>query len=463
MQVHEVKDERFVVLGAARSGVAAAKLLKRRGVDVVVADEKAVCSATATCEELDHLDIQSYWGDRVRQALEGRTVLIKSPGIPQTNAVVLAARSMGVRVISEIELAAAFVSPEARIIAITGTNGKTTTTAWTAHILKGAGYNAVLAGNIGDAWSNTVDLPENRNNNTVFVVECSSFQLEDLEHFHPQIALLTNLSPDHMDRYEDDFSKYRAAKKQILRNMTADDYLVLNGADTGSTGFEAGCSSRLLHFSRNSTIDTTDGITVAAGDIAFRQDGTSTPLLPAAQLPLPGNHNLDNAMGAAMLAKLAGADEDKIREGLLSFRGVEHRIELCGERADGVRFYNDSKATNLDAMEQALKAFGKPIILIAGGRDAHSDYAAVAELVRTNVKQLILIGEATELIHAAWGSLVATQHAASMADAVQKAADIAGPQDVVVLSPACKSFDMYNDYEERGRDFKQKVADCLTA
>jgi UDP-N-acetylmuramoylalanine--D-glutamate ligase len=186
-------------------------------------------------------------------------------------------------------------------------------------------------------------------------------------------------------------------------------------------------------------------------------------LVSAAELPLPGIHNLENALAAALAARLAGADYPGIREGLLSFKGVEHRIELCGERADGVRFYNDSKATNLDAMEKALKAFGKPIIVIAGGRDAHSDYKSINELVKKSIKRLITIGEAAELIENAWGDLVPTERAYSMADAVKRAAEAAAPGDVVVLSPACKSFDMYNNFEERGRDFKAEIGKLLTA
>lgn len=460
MKQNEILTEKFIILGAARSGVAAAKLLKKNGADVVVADEKAVCAATATLNELDAIDVRSFWGGRAAQALENRTVMIKSPGIPQTNGVVEEARRRGIRVISEIEFASAFVSPNARIIAITGTNGKTTTTAWIAHILKTAGFNAVLAGNIGDAWSNTAGLPQNQSDNTIFVVECSSFQLEDLEDFHPHIALMTNFSPDHMDRYDDDLDKYAAAKANIVKNMTAADAFIVNAGDEPSQRFTKNSPATLWNFGSGDVgrrVDT-PGAYVIESDIVIRdRAGESRPILAAGELPVPGAHNLENALAAALAAHLVGATDAAIRDGLLTFKGVEHRIELCGERADGVRFYNDSKATNLDAMEKALKAFGKPIIVIAGGRDAHSDYASINDLVKQSVKKLITIGEAAELIENSWGTLVPTERASSMEDAVRRANAAAQPGDVVVLSPACKSFDMYKDFEERGRDFKQFV------
>jgi UDP-N-acetylmuramoylalanine--D-glutamate ligase len=463
MHRNAVETEKFIILGAARSGVAAARLLKRQGADVVVADEKAVCAATSTLDELDAAGIRSFWGERTIESLAGRTVMIKSPGIPQTNPTVVEARRRGIRVISEIEFASAFVAPAARIVAITGTNGKTTTTAWIAHILQAAGYNAVLAGNIGDAWSNSADLPENQTDRTIFVVECSSFQLEDLEHFHPHIALLTNFSPDHMDRYDDDLAKYAAAKRNILKNMTSSDHFIVNATDAGSRGFEKATPAHIWRFAAHDAKTVTGpGAVVIDGDISIRTAADeSRPILPAAQLPMPGAHNLENALAATLAAHLAGATDEAIREGLLTFKGVEHRIELCGERPDGVRFYNDSKATNLDAMEKALKAFGKPIIVIAGGRDAHSDYVSINNLVQQNVKQLITLGEAAPLIEQAWGSLVPTQRAASMADAVRISNELATPGDVVVLSPACKSFDMYKDFEERGRDFKACVERVL--
>lgn len=465
MKRDEIKQERVLVLGAARSGIAAAKLLKADGADVTVADEKSREAATEAIAELDAAGIPHAWGGDVQAAIIGVTILVKSPGIPQTSVIVKKAREQGARVISEIEMAAAFASPEARIVAITGTNGKTTTTAWTAHILQHAGYNAVLAGNIGDAWSNTVASSQNQDANTVFVVEVSSFQLEDLEDFHPNIVLMTNFSPDHMDRYDDNVDLYAAAKANVLRNITSSDVFVVNAGDEPSRRFLDQSAAETAWFGRGETAGERTGVGAfeIAGDVSLRtRAGESVPVLPAAQLPLPGAHNLENALAAALIAHLLGAPAEKIREGLMSFRGVEHRIELCGERSDGARFYNDSKATNLDAMEKALKAFGKPIILIAGGRDAHSDYASIAELVQRSVKHMVTIGEAAELLESAWGS-VPHERASSMEDAVRKAAAYAEPGDVVVFSPACKSFDMYNNFEERGSDFRQQVKVLLAA
>lgn len=479
MRRDEISTHRFLILGAARSGIAAARLLRRHGGDVLLADEKEAPSPELAAE-LKDAGIPAVWGAACAGSLDGRTVMVKSPGIPQTNALVTEARRLGLRVISEIELASAFVSPKARVIAITGTNGKTTTTAWTAHILKSAGLNAVLGGNIGDAWSNSVDAPENQGEGTVFVVEVSSFQLEDLEDFRPSVALLTNLTPDHMDRYDDSFEKYVAAKRNILKNMTGDDELVVNADDAGSRGFADGAKPFVFEFTKEARSGDDEeflmGALVRAGQIILRTGiveldeepsdlqaalvsaAEGLRLIPVSELPLPGAHNLENALAAAVAASLAGADPEGIRQGLRTFRGVEHRIELAGER-DGVRFYNDSKATNLDSTEKALLAFTQPIVLIAGGRDAHSNYARLNSLVGERVKHLVTLGEAAPLIEETWGTVVSHERAASMEDAVRRAAAAARPGDVVLLSPACKSFDMYGNFEERGRDFKRWVAD----
>ncbi len=461
MKRDDVSGLKFVVLGAARSGVAAARLLRRHGADVIVADSKPAEEAGAVRLELDALGIVSAWGDDLAaKAVEGRDVMVKSPGIPQTNPLVLAARQQGTRVISEIELASAFVPQGVRTIAITGTNGKTTTTAMTAHVLNACGYRAILAGNIGDAWCNRVeDVGEPDAANSVFVVEVSSFQLEDLEDFSPQVAMLTNISPDHMDRYDDRMDLYVGAKANILRNFCGDSIFIWNATDAGSQPIAERCNGRIWSFSADTFND---------GLAAGVEDGQvmlgSAAVLPVKELPLPGRHNVENALCAVLAAAAMGATSGDIAKGLRSFPGVEHRIELCGVREDGVKFYNDSKATNLDAMEKAVLAFeGQPIVLIAGGRDAHSDYASVGGLIKERVAQLVTLGEAAELIEAAWGDLVPTRRAGSMAEAVRMADEVAVPGNVVVLSPACKSFDMYKNFEERGRDFKREVDRWMTS
>lgn len=469
MRKSDVGSHKFLVLGAARSGIAAARLLKAHGADVVVADSKSREQATEAADRLDRAGIDTAWGDEAtRAALMGRTVLVKSPGIPQNNPIVLMARDACVRVISEIELASAFVPDGARVIAITGTNGKTTVTAWLTHVLAECGFNAISAGNIGDAWAARLLDPPSDPAKTVYVVEVSSFQLENLEDFHPNVAVLTNITPDHMDRYDDDMAKYISAKANLLRNMTGDDVFVWNRADP-----ESGAVARLSK-ARNLAFDAS-GAAAAEDTCAFVQDSaiwlapcdrklraasagnTAERVLAVGDLPLPGEHNLQNALAVILSAQAVDASTDAILAALKTFAGVEHRIELCVTRADGVQFYNDSKATNLDAMEKAVVAFDKPMVLIAGGRDAHSDYTSINDLIKAHVTHLITLGEAAPLIEAAWGEIVPTQHASSMAEAVEMANRVAVAGSVVVFSPACKSFDMYNNYEERGRDFKVQV------
>ena len=461
MKREEMAGQRFVVFGAARSGIAAAKLLHRHGVEAVVADQKPADKAAAATAELEAAGIASFFGDDATGALDGRSALVLSPGIPKTNPIVQQAARRGLRIVGEIETAHAFKDPQARLVAITGTNGKTTTTAWIAHLLREAGLNAVLGGNIGEAWANSVDAPANRGPSTVFVVEVSSFQLEDIEDFHPDVALLTNLAPDHLDRYPA-YEDYVAAKRAIFRNMAGSDSLVWNADNAASRGFCDGARCLVCSFSAAGA-SSEPGSLMLDGVLCIRNDrGETVELLARRELPLPGLHNVENALAAALAARLAGADHGAIARGLRSFTGVEHRIELCGTRRDGVRFYNDSKATNLDSLEKALLSFNEPIVLIAGGRDKNSDYDSLRDLVKARVRHIVTLGEAAPLIEASWGVVAATERADSMEDAVRLASAAARAGEVVLLSPACASYDMYDNFEQRGRDFKARVAAQLS-
>lgn len=469
MKREDFAGQKILVLGAARSGIAAAQLLKLRGLDVLLADSRTEAEAgplvNAICED----GIMAVWGDKANaDFLRHCDVLVKSPGIPNDNPLVEMARENGARIISEIELAAAFLPAATRVIAVTGTNGKTTTTAWLAHVLNGCGYNAITAGNIGDAWAARLLTPPQDPEKTVYVVEVSSFQLENVEDFHPDVAVLTNITPDHMDRYNDDMELYVAAKANLLKNLSGGDVFVWNAADPASApvAAQSRAENRAFH------ADIADGdagearLFVKEGQILWRENAESgssaaTPLMPGAEVPLPGYHNLENALAVLLAAISIGADPSEAVAALKTFTGVEHRIEPCGIRKDGVPFYNDSKATNLDAMEKAVASFAQPMVLIAGGRDAHSDYASISPLIQRHVMKLITLGEAAPLIEDAWGSLVPTQRAGSMAEAVQLASAAAPAGSVIVFSPACKSFDMYENFEERGRDFKARVHELL--
>ena len=461
MKANELNGFMYAVLGAARSGVAAAALLKELGLDVAVFDEKPEDKAVELKAELGALGIESYWGAGAFGKIASRQIIVLSPGIPREHPVVAEALKRGVRVIAEVELAAAVSDPAARIVAVTGTNGKTTTTAWIAHLLQADGLNAVLVGNIGEAWSKHAARPENRGADTVFVAELSSFQLESIEDLRPTVAVLTNLAPDHLDRYGT-FEKYVAAKRHLLRNMGEGDCLVFNGGNEPSKDFVSGLRVREVPFHLGED-DGQPSAFLRNGMLMVRGlDGVEMALIEERDLPLPGRHNMENALAAAMAAILVGASPEAVRQGLRSFSGVEHRIELCGTReSDGVRFFNDSKATNLDSLEKALASFDEPIVLIAGGRDKNSDYDTLRSLVKERVAHLVTVGEAAPLIEKSWGGDVTWERATSMKDAVRRAAATARAGHVVLLSPACTSYDMYANFEERGRDFKVCVRKLL--
>jgi UDP-N-acetylmuramoylalanine--D-glutamate ligase len=464
MKRSEIAGRSFVVFGAARSGIGVARLLARLGARVTLIDEKSPNQAPPEAAALSALGVRCLWGPDCPAALTDAQVLVKSPGVPQTNPLVQQARARGVRIVSEIEVAGALLPEGAKLVAITGTNGKTTTTAWIAHLLTAAGFEAVACGNIGRAFSDAVaeklDAPP-ASRPLCFVAEISSFQLEDVEDFRPDVAVLTNLAPDHLDRYAS-YREYVAAKENMVRNMGPRDAFVWNADNPDSASFAAGASVRRYAFSTRS-MPLSGGAGVKDGYLVIEHDEIgSVALVREQDLPLVGRHNVENALASALAAFLAGASLAAIREGLLDFPGVEHRIELCGER-DGVRFFNDSKATNVDSLEKALLSFSSPVILIAGGRDKKSDYTTLTPLVRERVKALLTIGEAAPLIENAWAPWVPTERVASMEDAVRRAAQLATAGDVVLLSPACASYDMYRNFEERGRHFKECVARLLAA
>ncbi len=463
MKREEVRGRKVAVFGAARSGIAVARLLKRAGAEVTVVDEKSEEAAADVALQLRDLGIPARWGsDECAEVLKAAEIVVKSPGVPQTNPLVVAARQNGVRIISEVEVAATFLPERSKLVAITGTNGKTTTTAWIAHLLAEAGFPSVACGNIGRAFSDAVleawessssPLP------SIFVAEISSFQLEDIEEFHPNVAVLTNLAPDHLDRYQN-YGEYVAAKENLLRNMQPTDAFVWNYDNADSATFAPGVRVRRYPFSARSKPASAGAGVEGEWLVLETEDTGIVRLLRKDELPLVGTHNVENALAAALAAVLGGASIEAIRDGLRSFRGVEHRIEFCGERK-GVRFYNDSKATNLDSLEKALCSFSVPIVLIAGGRDKKSDYESLTSLVREKVKALITLGEAAPLIENAWSRWVPTERARTMEDAVQRAAQLAEEGDVVLLSPACASYDMYRNFEERGRHFKDCVRKVL--
>jgi UDP-N-acetylmuramoylalanine--D-glutamate ligase len=383
-------------------------------------------------------------------------VLVVSPGVPPTAILVAEADRRGIPVVSEVEVA--FQASPAPWVAITGTNGKSTTTALTGELLARAGHRPWVAGNIGNALSEGIeDVAEDG----IVVAEISSFQLERTVTFRPRVAALLNLSPDHLDRYAG-YDEYVEAKARIFNFQTADDFAVLNADDADVMRLAERGQARLLTFSRAGSV--MSGAFADAGGVWTARGGDSTALLQAGEIRLPGPHNLENALAAiAMLLALGVLDDDDSRAvvaaGLREFPGLEHRLEFCGE-VNGRRFYNDSKATNVASMRQALLALPRPLTIIAGGRDKHGDFPGVARLVEERVDLVILIGEASDVIAGAWPR-IRKQRAKNLADAIEKAYQGTPEGGAIALSPGCASYDMFRDYEERGRRFKAAVQSLI--
>jgi UDP-N-acetylmuramoylalanine--D-glutamate ligase len=383
-------------------------------------------------------------------------VLVVSPGVPPSALPVAEADRRGVPSVSEVEVA--FQASRVPWVAITGTNGKSTTTALTGELLDRAGRKPWVGGNIGNALSEGIDDVEE---DGIVVAEVSSFQLERTVTFRPHVALLLNLTPDHLDRYQA-YADYVEAKARIFDHQTADDFAVLNADDADVSKLAQRSRGRVLTFSRSGPV--VSGAYADGGKLWTARAGEASELIPVDQIRLPGPHNLENALAAASAALALGVlDEEtgrrEVQTELGTFAGLEHRLEFCGE-IEGRRFYNDSKATNVASMRQALLSFPRPLTLIAGGRDKHGDFPGIAGLVEERVDVVILIGEAADVIARAWPR-VRKERAGDLDEAVRKAFDATPPGGIIALSPGCASYDMFRDYEERGRRFKSSVKELI--
>lgn len=450
-RIEEWRGRRVLVVGLARSGVAAARLLLRHGAEVQAFDRKAL-------DELPGARELAAAGARLAVGgapadLEGAELLVVSPGVPPSAAPVEEADRRGLPSVSEVELA--FQASAAPWIAITGTNGKSTTTALVGALLSAAGRTAWVAGNIGNALTDGIEAVPAHG---FVVAEVSSFQLERTRTFRPRVAVFLNLTPDHLDRYAS-LGDYAAAKARLFAAQTPEDFAVLNADDLEVLRLGSAGRARRLTFSRRGPVE--DGAYAAAGEIVLARQGAAERLTRTDEIRIPGSHNLENALAAVTACLAAGVLDDAagrgaVARGLAEFAGLEHRLEPCGE-IDGRRFYNDSKATNVDSMRQALLALPRPLTVIAGGRDKHGDFEGLAPLAEERVDRVVLIGEAAELIGRAWPR-VHQERATDLADAVERAFRATPAGGRVVLSPGCASFDMFRDYEDRGRRFKQAVA-----
>jgi UDP-N-acetylmuramoylalanine--D-glutamate ligase len=447
---HPLPGRHPLVVGAARSGLAAARLLKRHGADVRLADRVFARPEGAALAQRLRRDLVA--DDCVIDqpaSLEGRDFVVWSPGIPETHPLAATARSRDLPVISELELG--YLAAHAPLLCITGTNGKSTTTDLVGALVRAAGREVAVCGNIGRP---ICDVTETIGPSGLLVVEVSSFQLETVDRLRPFVATWLNLTPDHLERHGD-LATYGALKQRLFARQEETDWSVWNADDPAVMSRRAGRASALT-FSRVAAV--TEGAYVADGTITLAWRGGTEPLMPARELRIPGAHNLANALAALATVLPLEIGPATLRETLRGYAGLEHRLEPVAT-VDGVRFVNDSKATNTASLEVALASFDRPVVLIAGGRDKGQDFTPLADLVRRTVRHLVLIGEGAPRIGAAWSG-VPVSRAASLAEAVDAGFDVARRTGggTVLLSPACASFDMFTDYEDRGRRFKAEVA-----
>lgn len=447
----DIHGKNVTVIGGARSGLAAAKLLKRHGASVFLTEQKAATEGMTA--ELDAAGIGYEFGGHTIRALEA-DFLVVSPGVPSTVNIIVQAERQKLPVYSEIEVASWFC--HAPIVAITGSNGKTTTTSLLGHLFRQSGRETVVAGNIGYPFADYVD---DLNDDAVVVLEVSSFQLDHIATFRPTVSVLLNITPDHLDRYNYDFNKYAQSKFRIFENQRGDDVLVYNHDDDLVRDYVRWAQTRrdlqALGFSLNEELET--GAFVRDGALVLRLTQDEEVLMQAEQLALRGRHNLYNSLAAAVAARIMEISSDVVRESLTSFQGVPHRLELVRTH-HGVRYINDSKATNVNAVWYALESFNEPLVLIAGGRDKGNDYASLKPLVEEKVHTLIALGESADKVLRELGPLTKQQfHADTMEDAIRFAHLFAEPGDAVLLSPACSSFDMFKNYEDRGDVFRRLV------
>ena len=437
----------MLVVGLARTGVATSVFCAARGARVTATDSRTETEIGEAIAKLKDAGVMLELGSHREKTFLEQDLIVPSPGVPADEAHLQAARAKGIAIWSEIELAYRFM--KGRLIGITGSNGKTTTTSLVEHILKTAGMQTILAGNIGTPLIGCVDAMKD---DSCTVVELSSFQLELIDTFRPNISVFLNLTPDHLDRHHT-FEAYGAAKAHIFENQTGEDAAILNADDAATTPY-APSLPRVYWFSRKQRV--AQGTYVRGEEIVFRQDGAEEILLKLEDIPLAGAHNVENTLAASAAARLAGAPASAIAKGVRSFAGVEHRLEFVAEIA-GVRYYNDSKATNVDATLKALEAFPGRILVILGGKDKGSDYAPLQKPLREKAILALLIGAAAEKIEKQISGSVALDRAETLERAVETASHAAQRGDVVLLAPACASFDQFQNYEHRGRVFKDLV------
>jgi UDP-N-acetylmuramoylalanine--D-glutamate ligase len=449
----EVLGKKVLIIGAARSGIASARFLSARGAVVALNDRKPIEEWPPKAIELKSIGVGCFSGEAPSWLLDQIELVVVSPGVPSGIIPIRYAKRAGAEVIGEVELAYRFL--RGRIVAITGTNGKTTTTALVGELLKDSGIEVQVGGNIGTPLISLVDTSRD---DGWTVVEVSSFQLETIVDFHPAVAVVLNVTPNHMDRYES-YTDYAAAKHRIFSNQLEGDAAILNADDEIVSSWATGLRAHVVLFSKSRELS--EGLFLRGRTLVSRVGESEKVLLSRDEMLLRGLHNVENVLAALAAGLACGASPDSMRATVKRFQPVEHRLEMVAA-IGGVSFYNDSKATSVDATVKALEAFsdqdGK-IVVILGGRGKNAPYAPLEPLVRASVRRMILIGEDAEKIERELGAAAESERAVDMRDAVQRAFASAKPDDIVLLAPACASFDMFSSFEHRGRVFKDAVRD----
>ena len=444
----QLRNSNVTVIGAARSGIAVAMLLRDAGARVFISDKGQTEKLKAETQVLSQKGIAWELGEHTNRVYDC-SLMVVSPGVASNAPVVTEAQKRGIKIVSEVEVASWYCrSP---IVAVTGSNGKTTTTTLIGRILGDAKKKHAVAGNIGTAFSSLVlGLAET----DIAVLEISSFQLDHCETFRPRISIILNVTQNHMDRYENSMERYATAKARIFMNQSGSDVLIYDADDpwTARIAQEARC--RKISFSMRENVN--EGAHIKDEWLMTSLDGKETKVIKTGDISIRGPHNLYNAMASTLAGQLLGVRTASIRATLKNFKGVEHRQEFVRE-VNGARYYNDSKATSVEAVWYALQSFDRPIILMLGGRDKGNDYARIFDLVRTNVRAIVAMGESADKVEKAFSPFKTVRRATSIDEAVLTAQSLAQPGDAVLLSPACASFDWFENYEQRGKVFKELV------
>jgi UDP-N-acetylmuramoylalanine--D-glutamate ligase len=445
----ELKGKKVLVVGLGKSGLAAALFLRRHGAQVTVSDLRSAQALSKEIPSLLEAGILVEAGGHGLLTFRRQDLIVVSPGVPLNTPELVQVRNLGLPIIGELELAARFL--KSNVLAITGSNGKTTTTTLCGDIFSAAGFPTLVAGNIGLPVIETVE----QSAGAWSVLEVSSFQLETTDSFHPRIAVILNITPDHLDRHGT-FENYVAMKERIFRNQTAGDFLILNGDDPVVQQAASRARSQVFWFSRSKIVRR--GAFLMNGMVMYRatEQASPEPILPLEEIPLKGEHNVENVLAAVCAACVANVPAEVIRRAVASFHAVEHRLEFVAS-IHGVDYYNDSKATNVDATAKAIASFPGNIHLILGGKDKDSDYSQLNALLKARVKVVYTIGAAAEKIEGQIAGATRVLHVGTLEAAVERAASEATPGDVVLLAPACSSFDQFENYEHRGRVFKEVV------